>query len=69
MGHYAHRLNGEGEPELLFETDFEMDEPHLSPDGRWIAYASNESGEWEAYPAAFPSFTERRAHDRSPGGK
>ena len=49
-----------GKPESIFHTDFESDEPHVSPDGRWIAYASNESGQWEIYIAAFPSFNNRR---------
>jgi eukaryotic-like serine/threonine-protein kinase len=26
-----------------------------SPDGKWVAYASNESGDWEIYVATFPS--------------
>ena len=49
-----------GKPESIFHTDFESDEPHVSPDGRWITYASNESGQWEIYTAAFPSFNNRR---------
>jgi Tol biopolymer transport system component len=49
-----------GKPESIFHTDFESDEPHVSPDGRWIAYTSNESGQWEIYIAAFPSFNNRR---------
>jgi dipeptidyl aminopeptidase/acylaminoacyl peptidase len=28
---------------------------HFSPDGRWVAYASNESGSMEAYVTSFPS--------------
>jgi Tol biopolymer transport system component len=32
----------------------------LSPDGRWVAYTSLESGQPEVYLAAFPSFTDRR---------
>jgi hypothetical protein len=28
---------------------------HLSPDGRWIAYASDESGRWEVYVQPFPA--------------
>jgi serine/threonine-protein kinase len=28
--------------------------PSFSPDGRWIAYASNESGAWEIYVRRFP---------------
>ncbi len=49
-----------GKPETIFHTAFESDEPHVSPDGRWIAYACNESGQWEVYVAAFPSFGNRR---------
>jgi Tol biopolymer transport system component/predicted Ser/Thr protein kinase len=49
-----------GKPESIFHTDFESDEPHVSPDGRWITYSTNESGQWEVYVAAFPSFGSRR---------
>jgi len=42
------------------ETPFEKDAPHVSPDGRWIAYNSNESGRWEVFVAAFPGFTDKR---------
>ena len=27
---------------------------HFSPDGKWVAYASNESGKWEIYVTSFP---------------
>ena len=27
----------------------------ISPDGKWVAYASNESGDWEIYVATFPA--------------
>lgn len=55
------RISAPGsKPEALFHTEFESDEPHVSPDGRWIAYACNESGQWELYVAAFPSFGNRR---------
>jgi serine/threonine protein kinase/Tol biopolymer transport system component len=27
---------------------------HLSPDGKWVAYASNESGKWGIYVTSFP---------------
>ena len=26
----------------------------FSPDGKWVAYASNESGRWEIYVTSFP---------------
>jgi serine/threonine protein kinase len=47
-------------PETLYKTEFPNDEPQVSPDGRWIAFASNESGQWEVYAAAFPSFGQKR---------
>ena len=56
-----------GKPESIFHTDFESDEPHVSPDGRWIAYAGNESGQWEIYIAAFPSFNNRRQASNAGG--
>src|SRR5262249_25428266 len=56
-----------GKPESIFHTDFESDEPHVSPDGRWIAYACNESGQWEIYIAAFPSFSNRRQASNAGG--
>lgn len=56
-----------GEPESIFHTDFESDEPHVSPDGRWIAYSGNESGQWEIYLAAFPSFSQRRQASNAGG--
>ena len=43
--------------------------PHISPDGRWIAYDSNETGRWEVYVAAFPSFGNKRQVSRAGGGQ
>ena len=28
--------------------------PHFSPDGKWVAYSTNESGIWEVYVSPFP---------------
>jgi eukaryotic-like serine/threonine-protein kinase len=30
-------------------------EGQISPDGKWVAYASNETGEWEIYVTTFPA--------------
>lgn len=38
----------------------------VSPDGRWIAYASNETGAWQVYVQSFPKAGSKRAV--SPGG-
>ena len=43
---------GQAEP-FLGTMSFEV-YPSFSPDGRWIAYASNESGTWEIYVRRYP---------------
>jgi Tol biopolymer transport system component len=43
-----------GEPELFLRTPFTELDPAFSPDGRWIAYASNESGRYEVYVRPYP---------------
>jgi dipeptidyl aminopeptidase/acylaminoacyl peptidase len=42
-------LEGGGEPEPLESSGFFVDEPQVSPDGRWLAYNSQESGRSEVY--------------------
>ena len=44
-----------GKPELFFESAVRNDTPEFSPDGRWIAYATNESGRNEVNVRPFPS--------------
>ena len=50
-------LSGDRRPVVLMTSEFNKDEPHVSPDGRWIAYNTDESGRWEVYVAKFPGFT------------
>ncbi|HKQ50622.1 MAG TPA: protein kinase [Phycisphaerae bacterium] len=48
------RLDGEErKPEVFLATTFTELGPTLSPDGKWIAYVSNESGEFEIYVRPF----------------
>jgi hypothetical protein len=42
-----------GEPELLVDSDASEWGPDISPDGRWFAYTSDESGRYEIYARAF----------------
>ena len=42
------------EPTSLLITDFNEATPAFSPDGRWIAYISDESGRWEVYVRSYP---------------
>lgn len=43
-----------GKAELFLGTPFVEGAPVFSPDGRWLAYTSNESGTWEVYVRPFP---------------
>jgi serine/threonine-protein kinase len=43
-----------GKPEVFLQTPFLSPTASFSPDGRWIAYASNESDSDQVYVRAFP---------------
>jgi dipeptidyl aminopeptidase/acylaminoacyl peptidase len=47
-------LEGERRPRLFLRTPFNEYGPEFSPDGRWLAYVSNESGRNEVYIQPFP---------------
>jgi serine/threonine protein kinase len=47
-------LEPQGEPKLFRQTEFSEVAGSFSPDGRWVAYFSDESGEWEVYVTPFP---------------
>jgi eukaryotic-like serine/threonine-protein kinase len=61
-----------GTPERFLTTKFSDEDAAFSPDGRWIAYASNESGKFEVYVRAFvpgaPAGSERWTISTSGGG-
>ena len=48
-----------GKPEPFLRTAAYETYPSFSPDGKWVAYGSNESGSWEVYVRAFPDRGER----------
>ena len=43
-----------GKPELFLQTKFNERSPVFSPDGRWLAYSSDESGTYQVYVRTFP---------------
>jgi serine/threonine-protein kinase len=43
-----------GKAEPFLRTAFDEREPAFSPDGRWLAYQSNETGIYEVYVRPFP---------------
>jgi eukaryotic-like serine/threonine-protein kinase len=48
-------LPAPAKPEPFLKTSFDEVSPQFSRDGRWVAYASNESGRSEVYVRAFPA--------------
>ncbi len=47
-------IEGERIPEPFLKTSFNEGSAAFSPDGRWIAYVSDESGQFEVYVSPFP---------------
>jgi len=48
-------LSGDRQPKPLFQSQaFDQGAATFSPNGRFIAYTSNESGRWEVYLQSFP---------------
>jgi Tol biopolymer transport system component len=43
-----------GEPTRLLNSKGSETNGQISPDGKWVAYASDESGNWEIYVTSFP---------------
>lgn len=50
-----HPLAGEGEDRELVASEADDSLAQLSPDGRWLAWDSNDSGQYEVYVAPFPA--------------
>jgi serine/threonine-protein kinase len=57
-----------GEPRPIIATSAWELEPQVSPDGRWIAYVSDESGHNEIYVRPFPDVEEGRWQVSTRGG-
>ena len=52
----------------LVQTEFAEKEAQFSPDGKWFAYQSNESGRFEIYIRPFPDFDRARYGPMSSNG-
>ena len=48
-------MTGERKPAVFLKTEFNEEHGAFSPDGRWIAYASDESGRHEIYVQPYPA--------------
>jgi serine/threonine-protein kinase len=65
---YLLALAGDAKPQPLVQTQFTESHAELSPDGRWIAYSSNESGSFEVYVQPFPDISRGRWQISTDGG-
>ena len=61
-------LDKSAPPVAVVATKGRESAPRLSPDGRWLAYGSNESGRAEVYVQSFPDGHGRRQISRDGGG-
>ena len=60
-------LEGARTPQPFLQTRFNETTPMVSPDGRWLAYTSNESGRSEIYVQPFPTPGEKVQISRNGG--
>ena len=61
-------LENGAETTWLLNTMFNERNAELSPDGRWMAYQSDESGQWEIYVRPFPNVDDDRIPVSNAGG-
>ena len=54
------QIEGGGKPQRVVHTAQNAMHGRLSPDGHWLAYASDESGELQVYVAPFPAMSDKR---------
>ncbi|MCB1672325.1 MAG: hypothetical protein R3F41_06240 [Gammaproteobacteria bacterium] len=55
--------------EGVLESEFDLSAPGVSPDGRWLTYASNETGRPEVYVRPWPNVRGGRWQVSSQGGR
>ena len=57
------------QPHPLLQSQWLIRNAQFSPDGKFVAYASSETGSWEVYVSPFPSFSSRWQVSRGDGGE
>jgi Tol biopolymer transport system component len=57
---WMHRLSDGSDTRLAVNTPFNESHGKVSPDGRWLAYVTDQSGRDDVWIAAFPSCQTRR---------
>jgi Tol biopolymer transport system component len=64
---YARRVSGDTTTVPIVRSGAGERTVALSPDGRWLAYSSNEAGDYEVYIVSFPDASSRQLVSRSGG--
>jgi Tol biopolymer transport system component len=62
-------LQGTPRVEPLLQTPFDERNAAISPDGGWMAYESNESGQFQIYMRPFPNVVDARYQISTAGGR
>ena len=65
---YLLALNGEAAASPLLSSEFQEFFANISPDGRWMAYTSDETGRYEVYVRPFPNVDDNKFQVSSQGG-
>ncbi|MCH7716880.1 MAG: protein kinase [Gemmatimonadetes bacterium] len=65
----GYQISGDSAPVLLVATNATEATPAVSPDGRWLAYVSDESGNNEVYVRPFPNTGDGRTQVSTAGGE
>lgn len=62
-------LNGPASPRAIVATSSAEVEPQVSPDGKWLAYSSSETGAYELYVSPFPPADQKGLRISRSGGR
>ncbi len=63
------RLDANSEPEILLGSKFHEMAATISPDSKWLAYVSDESGQLEVYVTSFPELDRRQQVSKDGGAE
>jgi serine/threonine protein kinase len=61
-------MEGDHKWRPLLQAKYNEAQPQISPDGRWMAYTSNESGQYEVYVRPFPDVEKGKWQVSTSGG-
>jgi hypothetical protein len=63
------RVGEDSVPTPLLAEDYDEFGPAISPDGRWLAYTSDETGQFEVFVRPFPNVNEGKVQVSDGGGR